>query len=302
MPTKLSHVGEFGLIDLIKKNVCVSKDVFCGMGDDTAVLKYSAKEWMLFTTDMLTEGVHFTKRMSSKNIGRKALACSISDIAAMGGLPTYAVISFGAPSRINAEYALGIFKGINKLAKQFGVNIVGGDTVKNEKTVINVALLGKVKKNELVLRSGAKKGDIIFTTGPLGRSLKTGKHFSFIPRIKESQFLVKKLKPSSMIDISDGLVADLGHVLEESHVGAILDTKSIPKNPRATLKDALYDGEDFELLFTLSHLKAKRLKKMRCNPFVFHEIGKIVEERSRLGLCGVTGRKLTIKQKGYEHF
>lgn len=298
----LLNIGEFGLIELIRKNSFKTKDVFCGIGDDTAVIRYNASEYLLFTTDMLAEGVHFKRNIKPEGIGHKALACSISDIAAMGGVPSYAVISFGAPGRTSLVFVSGVFRGINKLAKQFKVSIVGGDTIKSDKVIVNVSLLGKVRKKELVLRGGAKKGDVIFATGPLGRSLKNGKHVSFIPRIKESQFLVKKFKPSSMIDISDGLVSDLRHILEDSSVGAILHEESIPKMPKANLQNALYDGEDFELLFTLSPQKAKRLSKLRATRFKFYEIGRIVDKRNGLQLADKKGKKSGIKKRGYEHF
>jgi len=301
MSVKLSQIGVFGLINIIQKRAYTKKDVIVGIGDDTAVVKFNSKDLVLFTTDMLSEGVHFTKRSKPQDIGYKALACNISDVAAMGGLPDSAVVSLGMLPGMNAGYAKGILRGINKLAKKFKVSIVGGDTIRSDRIVINVALLGIVKKKNLVLRSGAKDGDIIFTTGSLGGSLRTGKHLRFIPRIKESQYLVEKYKPSSMIDISDGLAADLGHIVKQSSVGAFLYRDQIPVVSKASLRNALYDGEDFELLFTLSPLKAGKVMKSS-SKYTFFPIGQIVKKYKGIGLVNPDGKITKLKKTGFDHF
>lgn len=298
----LSKLGEFGLIDLIRRMVNEGKGVIKGIGDDTAVLSYNARKHLLFTTDMLAEGVHFTRAMGGRSIGYKALACNISDIAAMGGCPTFAVISLGVPPNLEVGFALDIYKGMNILAKKFKVAIVGGDTIKSAKIIINVALLGEVIKHRLVTRAGAKIGDMIFITGPLGRSLQTGKHICFTPRLKESQYLVKNFKPTAMIDISDGLAADLGHILEESRGGAVIHGAQVPRNKNASLDQALFDGEDFELLFTLPRTQGQRLLKTRHNPFRFYPIGEIVHRNQGLSLLDPKGRKRNLLSKGFKHF
>ncbi|VAX35611.1 Thiamine-monophosphate kinase [hydrothermal vent metagenome] len=279
----LSDYGEFGLIDLIKKYVTLSPSIIQGIGDDTAVLPLNKSKYLLFTTDMLIEGVHFTHQCPTSGVGHKALACSISDIAAMGGIPTSAVISLGVPKDLSLSYVRQLYRGVQKIARPFDVSIVGGDTVKSDKIIINVALMGEVAKKDVVYRSGAKVGDHIFVTGPLGRSLITGQHLKFIPRVKESQFLVKHLKPTSMIDISDGLVSDLGHILKASDVGAVIDKVSVPRRKKASLQEALCDGEDFELLFTLSSKNSKRCE--------FYKIGEVVK-----------GKGSNLLSKGYQHF
>lgn len=300
MRTQLSQLGEFGLIELLKKYKGSGAAVVKGIGDDTAVVPLDARRYLLLTTDMLLEGVHFTRRMLARAIGRKALACSISDIAAMGGVPRYALVSLGVPGNLPWAFVRDLYKGMDALARQFGVAIIGGDTIKSEKIVINVALTGEVRKKDVVCRSGARPGDQIFVTGPLGNSLASGRHLKFTPRIKESQHLVRHAKPTAMIDISDGLAADLGHILEESKVGAVLEAAKVPRRVGANLRQALYDGEDFELLFTVSPSKAPLLKRQK--EFQFYPIGEIVPHVRGLLLRNKSGALTKITPRGYTHF
>lgn len=302
MMKKISNLGEFGLINLLRRNVYSTKDVVKGIGDDTAVLSVGGSCHQLFTTDMILEDVHFTRTMNPRAIGHKALACSISDIAAMGGVPSAAVVSIGVPADLKIDFVKDLYRGMNALAKRFKVSIVGGDTVKSKKVIISVALLGWAKKKEVVTRSGARPGDMIFVTGPLGKSFETRKHLSFTPRVAESQFLVKRFKPTAMIDISDGLSADLGHILEESRVGAYLFEENIPKIKGATLSQALGDGEDFELLFTVSSSKGKQLLSERKGNFRFYHIGEIVGYPRRLKLLDYRGNEKDRPSSGYKHF
>jgi thiamine-monophosphate kinase len=298
---KLRQVGEFGLIDLIRKNASRSSNVIRGIGDDTAVVSYNKDEYWLLTTDMLLENVHFKKSMPPELIGRKALACNISDIAAMGGLPQYALVSLGASAPMSVAYIHKIYKGMLDLAKQYHVSIVGGDTVKSDKLIINIALTGTVHKKHLITRAGAKCGDRIFITGPLGKSFATQHHLRFTPRIKESQFLMRHYHPTSMIDISDGLASDLRHILDESRQGAIIYEDQIPRRAKATLAQALTDGEDFELLFTLSSDEAQRLKNNGFQGMAFYHIGEIVSSKG-LQIIDRFGKKKMIKSRGYAHF
>ncbi len=256
---KISQLGEFGLIDALKHFAPVSKAVIKGIGDDAAVLPYSKSQYLLFTTDMLAEGTHFTRRMPPHGIGHKALACNISDIAAMGGWPTFAVVSIGVPKNLPVGFIKDVYKGIQRTGHAFNVSIVGGDTIKTDKIVINVALLGLVERNNLTTRDGARAGDWVFVTGPLGGSLKSGRHMNFLPRLAQARFLVENFKPHAMMDISDGLSGDLNHILKASKVGVRLDLASIPRHKGVSLSQALNDGEDFELVFTLGSKKARSL-------------------------------------------
>jgi thiamine-monophosphate kinase len=240
--------------------------------------------------------------MPARKIGHKAIASSISDIAAMGGIPKFALVSLGAPASAPWAVISQISKGIQRTAKKFHVEIVGGDTIEAKKIIINVALTGEAKHNEVVYRGGARAGDQIFVTGPLGGSLASGRHLRFCPRIAESRYLVKKCKPTAMIDISDGLVADLGHILRESRVGAVIEQDLIPRNPDAALGDALYDGEDFELLFTVSPSKARDLTRSRTGKYRFYRIGQIIAGNRDLRIKTSSGRLKKVNIKGYTHF
>jgi thiamine-monophosphate kinase len=296
----LKGIGEFGLIAKLASKAFIGKNVIKGIGDDTAVLPLSPKKYLLFTTDMLCEGVHFTRRDDPVLIGHKVLACSLSDIAAMGGKGQSAVISIGLPENISPDFIEKIYFGINRLAKKFQTSIVGGDTISSPNLVINIALLGEVQKKDLVLRSGAKVGDQIFVTGPLGRSFASKRHLSFTPRLNEAAYLVAHFKPSALIDISDGLAADLGHILEESHKGAVMDAASIPTNKGATLKNALGDGEDFELIFTLSRKKAVEFFKQKKMKAFW--IGEVIAKPNGLCIRNLEGRIKQLTIKGYRHF
>ena len=303
MPKTVKSIGEFGLINLLKKYSFRHENIIKGIGDDTAVLFYNGQRHLLYTTDMMAEGVHFTRKVRPYDIGHKAMGCNISDIAAMGGVPTFALVSLGLPKNLSVSFVEELYKGMYDLGRTFNVSIVGGDTIASPKIVINVALLGEVGCEDLLTRQGAQAGDWILTTGALGRAWKTDRHVSFTPRVREARFLVKHFKPSTMIDISDGLAADLGHILEESKVGAELFARDIPLNRGANLKDALGDGEDFELLFTLSPDKAERLIdwQFQNSRWFFYPIGKIIKPRG-LWLVNPDGKRKNLKIKGFTHF
>jgi len=296
----LRKIGEFGLIDIIKKNAPIKKDVIKGIGDDAAVLPFNRNQNLILTTDMLIENVHFSKKDNARLVGRKALAVSISDIVAMGGRPKYGVVSLGVSKSNSLKEIESIYQGLFDIAKEFGISIVGGDTVRSKELIINVSLTGEAERKDIVFRSGAKSGDIIFCTGFLGRSLKTKKHLTFKPRLAEAQYLVKKIKPNAMIDISDGLASDLSHILNESQCGAIVDEERIPLTKGAKISQALFDGEDFELIFTLPKKKVVTLRQQR--KFKFYEIGLITKKKNGLMLKRVNGTLKAIKQKAYTHF
>ncbi len=296
----LTEIGEFGLIKRFKKSIKLDSSVIKGSGDDCAVIKFNKDNYLLFTCDMIVEGVDFIPRDSAYLIGRKAVAISISDIAACAGLPRYCLVSLGLPKNYSLEFIDKLFKGMSDLAREYKINIVGGDLSKAKYLTIDVSMLGMVEKKRLVLRSGAKKGDIIFVTGSLGGSIR-GKHLKFIPRIKEARFLVKNFQVNAMMDISDGLVQDIGHILEESQVGAIVYEDLIPLSKETrNLDEALHMGEDFELIFTLSCKEAKKLIAKKINDF--KPIGEIVDKKYGLRLIDTRGREKIVAPRGFRHF
>nr|MBU1328482.1 thiamine-phosphate kinase [Candidatus Omnitrophota bacterium] len=299
---KLKDLGEFNFINRISKAIKLSSQVVKGIGDDAAVLKYTKDKYLLFTTDMLLEGKHFYKGSSAGLVGGKALSSNISDIAAMGGIPKFAVISIGFTGSMNFKYADELYKGIRKVADKFSVDLVGGDTVGSNKIIINIALIGEVEIKNLALRSKAKEKDAIFVTGNIGGSIKL-KHLNFTPRLKEARFLVKNFKINSMIDISDALLADLGHILEESNKGAMIYEKMIPVSKDAIDFDsAIRDGEDFELIFTLSEKQADRLENIWPFKTKLSRIGKICNAHKGFSLIRKSGKSKKIKPTGFTHF
>jgi thiamine-monophosphate kinase len=296
----LREIGEFGLIERIAKKIITDKSVICAIGDDAAVISYTKDKYLLFTTDMLVEGVHFrTKEASFFQIGRKSLAVNISDIAAMGGIPKYAVVSAGLPNKLSLRAAEDIMRGMQALARAYGVNIVGGDTVRANRMTLSVALIGEAKKRNLTLRSGAKCGDLLFVTGSLGGARKL-KQFNFIPRIKEAQQIIKRFRPTAMIDLSDGLAGDLQRLAGQSRVGAVIFEELIPVSRGASLASALYGGEDFELLFTAPLGSARKFYKN--DKFPITCIGKMVERKKGLTIIDKRAKSRSLKQKGFRHF
>jgi thiamine-monophosphate kinase len=309
-------VNEFELIEKLTRSLPTNKSVVTGCGDDCAVLDFGLPDKLiLFKTDAIVEGIHFKSDAAAEKIGHKALARCLSDIAAMAGTPTTALITIALPKTFDAPFVEAIYSGINALARQHDVAIVGGETTTNpERILISVALLGTVPRGKAVLRSGAEVGDAIFVTGELGGSL-GGRHLEFEPRLAEARWLVQHFSIHAMIDLSDGLAGDLRHILKASRVGAELLTTSIPIGRAAKLTSkaessakppllaALTDGEDFELLFTVASKDAVPVLdawKKEFPKLTLTCIGKITASEG-ITLRDKNGaRRLTAH--GYEHF
>jgi thiamine-monophosphate kinase len=239
------------------------------------------------------------------------MAVNLSDIAAMGGIPKWAVVSLAGPFHKNSqpmthdprlktkEFVWEIYRGMNAVGRKFGVQIVGGDTDKADRWTINIALLGEVEKKYLKLRSGAKVGDRVFVTGSLGGSIQ-GKHLTFIPRVKEARYLVTHYPVTSMMDLSDGLASDLRRIMEQSKVGFLIDEEKILLSKDAkNARGAFCDGEDFELLFTVPRSAAEKLEK---NIHWAHLIGEVVKASQGLKMRNRFGKIKPIHWKGFEHF
>lgn len=289
------------MIDLIRGMMKSPPESIKGIGDDCAVLPFDRQKFLLLTCDMLIEDVDFTRKDRPYLVGRKSLGCCLSDIAACGGFPRYAQISLGLPPEISVSRVRALYRGIISHAKEFKVEIVGGDISRSDKLIIDAGLIGMVERGNLVLRQGAKSGDTIFVSGKLGGSIYR-KHLRFTPRIKEARYLVKHYKINSMIDISDGLIQDLGHILKQSNQGAVLFKELIPLSVQARrFNEALYMGEDFELLFTLVPSEARRLIRSRQNRR-FYPIGEIVDKTQGLVLLDQQARKIKLESGGFEHF
>lgn len=296
---KLRKLGETGLIERLAKYVK-------GIGDDCAVIRISKKKYLLITIDMLLEDIDFKlKEATPYQIGWKSLACGLSDIASMGGTAKYAVISLGLPGKLSVEFVDELYRGIKALAKKFDVEIIGGDTNSSKKFVIDVAVLGFVGPDKVVLRSGARSGDIIYVTGTLGGSYKSKRHLTFTPRLKEARYLVNNFKITSMIDISDGLSTDLNHIAKESGVGACVYEELIPVSKDAKgVNAALNEGEDFELLFTMPLREARRLarKDPELNGVMISQIGEILDKKIGVKIITPDGKVKDLKPKGFSHF
>ncbi|MBI3252359.1 MAG: thiamine-phosphate kinase [Candidatus Omnitrophica bacterium] len=300
----LKDIGEFGLIDEIKRWARPNTPrVRLGIGDDAAVLSAARGKDILFTTDMLIEDRHFRRsEATAYEIGRKALAVNLSDIAAMGGVPTSAVIAAGLPADLPVDFAREMYRGLKDLARVFKVDIAGGDTNLSEKIILSVALLGEVPRGKALKRSGAKNGDVVFVTGSLGGSYASKKHLHFIPRIKEAGFLAGNFNIHSMMDISDGLAMDIHKIAKASRVGILLSERAIPSS--GDIQRALTDGEDFELLFTLPPAEAAKLTLTppKKGLAAFHPVGKVVEKKYGVRLVKNGGTVVKLAEKGFDHF
>ena len=257
------------------------------------------------------------------------MAANLSDVAAMGGVPTFGLISLGAPKKMKVEEVLEIYQGMNDLAKRFGCKLCGGDLFSSSEIVITLTLLGEVEPEFLVKRSGAKPGDLLCVTNDLGQSqaglelLKAKKrsdpgwvkkHLKPSPRVKEARMLVKSLNLTSMIDISDGLASDLYHIAEESKVGAVIYQEKIPVGRslskmasflgRSPLDLALSSGEEYELLFTIKKDQEKKLHFLRRKDrnLKITVVGDIRDKKEGVKILDSKGKLKTLKMSGFSHF
>jgi thiamine-monophosphate kinase len=256
---------EFELLARLIPTLPANNFVVKGAGDDCAVLEMGmADRLLVLKTDAVVEGVHFTKEAPSAKVGRKALARVLSDLAAAAATPVACLVTAGLPKDFDQQYVFDVYEGLNALAREYSVAVVGGETTRTTgSTFFSIAAIGTIPRGRLITRSGAKAGDAIFVTGDLGGSI-SAKHLDFEPRLKEAEWLASNFAVHSMLDLSDGLAGDLRHILHASGVGAELLSNAIPISRAAKLQArgessakppllaALTDGEDYELLFTLA--------------------------------------------------
>lgn len=345
--TQISKIGEFGLIDKIKEIVSISIDdeelqqnLIKGISDDTAVYKATPDKHQLLTTDAMVEGIHFDLTFTSmQHLGWKSLVSNISDIAAMGGIPRYAVITLCIPQKISVEMVEDFYRGVVQACKIYSCRVVGGDTTSaTGNTVISISLTGEVDPEKIVYRSGANVGDLICVTGHLGGShaglkillneknkylnditnftpnielykLVLEKYLMPKPRLDISKILTQHIKISSMIDISDGLASEVHHLCNNSEVGAEVWEHNIPvdSNTQRVASEfseniidyALYGGEEYELLFTLTDSEFEKLEKLTSDVSI---IGRIVEKSKGINLILENGEREVLGAFGWDHF
>jgi thiamine-monophosphate kinase len=314
-PDPQSPVSEFALIEWIRRQASGKPDsTVLGIGDDCAILGVAPGAELLVTTDMLMDGRHFRLETDgAEAVGYKAMGVNLSDIAAMAGIPRAAVIAVALPRSTGAAVAQGLHAGLRRMADRFEVDLVGGDTnAWDGPLVVSVTVLGETTSHGAIRRSGARAGDLILVTGPLGGSLIHGRHLRPEPRVHEALALSGQAHLHAMIDLSDGLSSDLGHILEESGgVGAVLDASAIPIHPDAVdqsrvdglspLDHALHDGEDFELCLVVSPQDARVLLDRPPESVKVFRIGEITAEPG-LRLRSADGSLSTVEPRGFDHF
>ena len=317
-------------IEFLRRRFPTGPGVRIGIGDDAAVLRASGGRDLVVTTDLLIEGQHFLRRSHlPRAVGWKALARSLSDCAAMGARPRWALVALAFPVSTPAKWVREFFEGVGALARRFGVSVAGGDLSAAAQIVADVQVIGEVRHGQAVLRSGARPGDVLVVSGTLGMSgLRHLCHLRDVlsadevvirasrayylpePRVKLSLALARRYSPTAMVDISDGLSTDLNHLCESSGVGARVYEEKIPavavpatlaRRLRATgLQLALNAGEDYELLFTLPKARARRLPRTLAG-VPLTPIGEITRGR-RVLLVDEAGRERRLPPRGWDPF
>lgn len=310
---------EFGFInDIAARFADLPENGFEGIGDDCAVLPVGEDEALLFTTDLLAEGVHFLRAATSaRELGRKSLAVNLSDVAAMGGRPVATLLSLSLPDDATGDWADEFMKGYHESSEKFGVALVGGDTTRSESgIVINVTVFGRAATSHIKRRSDARAGDTIFVTGELGASgagladLLAGRydtpaaviHRNPQPAVAEGIWLGARPEVHAMMDLSDGLASDIRHILERSHCGAAIDTERIPVAAGADTRLAACGGEDYKLLFTAATAAANELERDFLKKFgvPLYPVGRITEGSELVWLKN--GQPVEPHWHGFSHF
>lgn len=323
----IEQIGEAGLIQRIKNKFPTNdRSIAIGIGDDAAIINPSSRKALLFSTDTIRENIHFSRKYCTfYDIGWKSVAVSISDIAAMGGLPRYLLLSIAVPPKISVKEIDNLLDGVADISTKYGVSVVGGNLSGSKGGVtIDTTIIGEVSSGKALLRSGAKVGDLIYVTGvpgssAIGLSMKTPSedfmksHLRPVPRVREGIILSENKLATAAIDISDGLLSDLGHICERSSVGARIYANLLPlpvvphtirkRLAKAPLFFALYGGEDYELLFTIKGKNRTKLETISKRERVkFTIIGEIVPSVKGIRLVGENRKETEIEPHGYDHF
>ncbi|MBN1672941.1 MAG: thiamine-phosphate kinase [Kiritimatiellae bacterium] len=311
-PQTLGQLGERAVIARLTRLLSNTQDVRVGPGDDCAVVRSpTAGDDLLLTSDPVIEGAHFLPGTAPEAIGHKAIGRVLSDIAAMGGEPQWALVDVVAPRKTAVAKLEKIYAGMLALARTHGLALVGGDTSEGECLALHAFGVGRVAEGRAILRSGAEPGDAVYVTGALGGSGR-GRHLSFEPRVREGAWLGKRGWAKAMIDVSDGLATDLAHLCAMSRTGAVILEDRIPIAPaardmedgRSAVAHALGDGEDFELLFAVEpdgqpafEAAWRAAFELPCT-----FIGALTEQRGILECVDAAGNRRTVSSTGFEHF
>ena len=312
MPT-LRDIGENGLLRGILPRLPQRADTLVGPGDDCAVVRVagSSDDW-LFTTDPVIERRHFLPETPARLVGRKAIARAVSDIAAMGGTPLWILVDLVAPAATPLARIRGLYVGMIATAKKWNLAILGGDTAEGDTLELHITGVGRLPRGAAVLRSGARIGDLVYVTGALGGAYLPGcrHHLTFEPRLAAGRFLAERKFATAMMDLSDGLAADLPRLLDASKRGVRLEAAAIPlsraaRKTKQPLHHALCDGEDFELLFTVSPKNRARFEAAWKRAFPKLSavcIGEILADPKRRCLHFPGSPAVPLQAGGYQHF
>ncbi|MFP4082906.1 MAG: thiamine-phosphate kinase [Candidatus Aminicenantes bacterium] len=322
---KLESLEENELISAIRREFSGrNPDLLLGIGDDAAVVK-AGKKNLIFTKDLLVEDFHFKSSLHPPYfLGRKSLNINLSDIAAIGGRPRYALLGLALPDKMDPSWVIEYFSGLKSAARGSGVNLVGGDISEAKKIFISVTVVGEGKN--ILKRRGARPGDLLFVSGTLGdakqglillkKAYDLGRDRkadallkAFLdprPQVSLGMEISRKKLASSMIDVSDGLSVDLSHLCQESGCGAEIDVRRLPLSPelrswqRKAVDFALHGGEDYRLLFSVPPERAGSLSLLQ-KKYKLTFIGRMIKKKS-LYLIDQKGKKKPLKIRGYQHF
>lgn len=336
---KVSDVGEFGLIRRIAASLPLPPtDVLVGIGDDVAVLQTSGEEVLLATCDAQVENVHFIRdRITPYQLGRKTIAINVSDIAAMGGKPAWALVSLALPPDLDVSFVDGLYAGMRDQIGLAGGAVVGGNLSRTRsELVIDLCLLGRADPSRILLRNGARDGDLILVTGTMGDSRAgleillrpelavaaevrqdlSERHLTPQPRLAEGQTLARSGMVHAMVDVSDGLAADIGHICTASGVGAEIHETELPISAacreaalaagKSATDWALHGGEDYELLFTAASENAAEIRRVlkEKTGTCCRVIGEIIGGAAGVQILGSDGKRTTAGSGsgGWDHF
>ena len=259
---KLRDIGEDRLLGQVFSRLSLGKEVVNGLGDGCAVVETrDHRNLLVLKTDCVVAGMHFLPTANALHVGWKAMMRPLSDFAATSAVPQFALITLIAPDQTKVEWVEELYRGLRRAATRFKVSIVGGETSSTPGPMaISVSVVGFVERDRCVSRGGGKVGDDLFVTGRLGGAMKQ-KHLQFVPRIAESRWLTKNFSIHAMMDLSDGLGADLPRLARASRVGFTVETENLPLTRGAKIDDAISKGEDYELLFAVPPRDRNRLER-----------------------------------------